>query len=46
MDDAIMGAYSIRASGNIGQVVLDPDGRIIAWTTDAWVAQLIEKFVE
>lgn len=35
MDDAIMDAFSVRASGNIGQVVLDSDGKIIAWTTDS-----------
>ena len=41
MNDTIVEAFSVRPSGNIGQVVLDPDGKIIAWTTDAWVAQVI-----
>jgi hypothetical protein len=45
MDDTIMDAFSVRPSGNIGQVVLDPDGRIIAWTTDTWVAQVIVRLL-
>jgi hypothetical protein len=45
MDEAIMGAFSVRASGNIGQVVLDPDGKVIAWTTDSWVAQVIARLL-
>jgi hypothetical protein len=45
MADAIMDAFSVRASSNIGQVVLGPDGKIIAWTTDPWVAQVIEKLL-
>lgn len=45
MDDTIMGAYSVRPSGNIGQVVLDPDGKIIAWTTDSWIAQVIARLL-
>ena len=45
MNDPIMEAFSVRASGNIGQVVLDPDGEIIAWTTDSWVAQVIAKLL-
>ena len=45
MDDTIMGAFSAQPLGNIGQVVLDPDGNIIAWATDAWVAQVIAKLL-
>ena len=45
MDDAIKDAFEIRASGTIGQVVLGPDGKIIAWTTDAWIAQVIAKLL-
>jgi hypothetical protein len=45
MDDSIMEAFSVRPSGNIGQVVLGPDGTIIAWTTDSWVAQVIVKLL-
>ena len=41
----IMEAFSVRASGNIGQVVLDPDGKIIAWTTDSWIAQVIARLL-
>lgn len=45
MDDTIMEAFSVRPSGNIGQVVLDPDGKIIAWTTDSCVAQVIARLL-
>lgn len=45
MDEGIMEAYSVRASGNIGQVVLGPDGKIIAWTTDSWLAQVIARLL-
>ena len=41
----IMEAFSVQASGNIGQVVLDPDGEVIAWTTDSWIAQVIVKLM-
>jgi hypothetical protein len=33
--------FSVRRSGNVGQEILDQDGRIIAWTTDGWAAQVI-----
>jgi hypothetical protein len=33
--------FSVRRSGNVGQEVLDQDGRIIAWTTDDWAARVI-----
>jgi hypothetical protein len=36
---AIHEPSSIRRSGNIGQEILDQGGKIIAWTTDAWIAQ-------
>lgn len=39
------GPFSIRQSGNIGQEILDPDGKIIAWTTDGWIAQVICKLL-
>ncbi len=39
------GRFSIRQSGHIGQEILDPDGAIIAWTTDEWVAQVIRKLL-
>ena len=45
MDDAIMGPFSVRPSGNVGQVVLGPDGETVAWTTDPWVAQLIARLL-
>lgn len=45
MDDIIMEAFSVQPSGNIGQVVIDADGKIIAWTTDSWVAQVIAKLL-
>ena len=42
---AIHEPFSIRQSGNIGQEILDQDGKIIAWTTDAWIAQVICKLL-
>jgi hypothetical protein len=37
--------FSVRQSGNVGQEVLDQDGRIIAWTTDGWAARVICKLL-
>jgi hypothetical protein len=45
MDDAALGPFSVRPSGNVGQVVLGPDGETVAWTTDAWVAQVIARLL-
>jgi hypothetical protein len=38
-------AFSVRHSGTVGQEVLGPDGRIVAWTTDGWAAQVICKLL-
>ena len=35
----------MRQSGNIGQEILDQAGKIIAWTTDVWLAQVICKLL-
>ena len=43
--DEMIGPLSIRQSGNIGQEILDADGRIICWTTDSWVARVIRKLL-
>jgi hypothetical protein len=45
MNEVILGAFTVQSSGEIGQEVHDPDGRTIAWTTDAWVAQVIAKLL-
>jgi hypothetical protein len=45
MDDTTLGPFSVRTTGNIGQEILDPDGRIIAWTTDPWVAQVVARLL-
>jgi len=37
----IQGPFTIRSSGNIGQEILDANGRIIAWTTSPWLGQVI-----
>jgi hypothetical protein len=37
--------FWVRHSGTVGQEVLDQDGRIIAWTTDGWAAQVICKLL-
>lgn len=34
------GPFSIRSSGNIGQEILDADGRIVGWTTNEWIGQV------
>ena len=39
------GPFVIRRSGNVGQEILDQDGKVIAWTTDEWVAQVIRKLL-
>ena len=41
----VLGAFTVRQSGNIGQEILDQDGNTIAWTTDAWLAQVICKLL-
>jgi len=33
--------FSVHQSGNVGQEIIDDDGRIIAWTTDEWAALVI-----
>jgi len=45
MADLILGLFSVYPSGNIGQEIRDADGKIIAWTTDAWVAQVIARLL-
>jgi hypothetical protein len=37
--------FTVKQSGNIGQEILDRDGRVIAWTTDSWIAQVICKLL-
>jgi hypothetical protein len=44
-DAAVLGAFSVRSSGDVGQDVLGPDGGVVAWTTDPWVAQVIAKLL-
>jgi hypothetical protein len=39
------GDYSVRSSGNIGQEVLDRDGKVVAWTTDAVLAHQIVRLL-
>ena len=43
MECNIQGPFQIRNNGSIGQEIFDTDGRIIAWTTDVIVAQVICK---
>jgi hypothetical protein len=37
------GGFTVRRSGDIGQEIRGPDGKVIAWTTDSWVAQMIAR---
>lgn len=39
------GDYSVRSSGNIGQEVLDRDGKVVVWTTDAVLAHRIVRLL-
>ena len=41
----LLGAFTIRQPGNIGQEILDQDGSTIAWLTDAWLAQVVCKLL-
>jgi hypothetical protein len=45
MDDATPEPFTVRPSGNVGQVVLGPDRETLAWTTDPWVAQVISRLL-
>ena len=45
MADDILGPFSVHTAGGIGQEIRDPDGTIIAWTTDVWVAQVIARLL-
>lgn len=33
--------FSIRSSGNVGQEIVDANGRVVAWTTGELVAAVI-----
>jgi hypothetical protein len=37
--------FSVRESGNIGQEVLDADGKVVAWTTDVVLAHRIVRLL-
>lgn len=45
MDTDILRSFTVQPSGNIGQEILGPDGNILAWTTDEWIAQVIVKLL-
>lgn len=45
MGCAIHGPFTIQTNGNIGQTIFGSDGEPIAWTTDAWIAQVICKLL-
>ncbi len=36
-----MDGYTARASGSVGCEIMNPDGEIVAWTTDGWWAAVI-----
>jgi hypothetical protein len=38
-------AFSVVRFGNAGQDIVDPDGKLIAWTPDAWTAQVLCKLL-
>jgi hypothetical protein len=37
--------FSVPHSGNVGQEILDEEGRILEWTTDEWTARVICKLL-
>lgn len=37
----ILGPFTVRSEGEVGQTILDLEGKVIAWTTDPWVAQVV-----
>jgi len=41
----LLGSFTVRQSGSIGQEILDQDGTVVAWTTDAWLAQVVCKLL-
>ena len=41
----LLGSFTVRQSGSIGQEILDQDGNTIVWTTDAWLAQVVCKLL-
>ena len=41
MPCSTQGPFLIRSNRSIGQVILDADGRTVAWTTDLFVTQVI-----
>jgi hypothetical protein len=38
-------AFNVVHSGFVGQEIIDPDGLVVAWTIDVWVAQVIAKLL-
>ena len=41
----VLGAFSVHATDNLGQEIRGPDGTIIVWTTDGWLAQVIARLL-
>jgi len=41
----LLGSFTVRQSGNVGQEILDRDGNTIVWTTDAWLARVVCKLL-
>jgi hypothetical protein len=39
-------SFTYRSSGTIGQEILNAEGIVIAWTTDAWLAHVIVTLLE
>lgn len=37
----VVGPFSVRQTGEVGQEILDPNGQVIAWTLDHVLAALI-----
>jgi hypothetical protein len=45
MNDAMLETFTVQNNGSIGQEIRDLNGKIVAWTTDSWVAQVIAQLL-
>ena len=38
-------SYTLQQSGNIGQEIISPEGKVIAWTTDPVIGALLKSIL-
>jgi isoleucyl-tRNA synthetase len=44
-NEMVFVAFTIRQAGCVGPEILEQGGKIVAWTTDDWTAQVICKLL-